>query len=82
MPPDPMSLPDPPSAIARMRASITFTSAIRVALGSRCGVGGVEPVDVGQQDHALRARRLRDACGKTIVVAEADLLGGDRNHFR
>jgi hypothetical protein len=41
------------------------------------GLAVVQAVDIGQQDHALRARRLRDARGEPVIVAEADFLGRD-----
>ena len=40
-------------------------------------VGGVEPVDVRQQDQRVGAGHLGDAGGQPVVVAEADLGGGD-----
>ena len=41
-------------------------------------VGGVEPVDIRQQDQRIGAGHLGDAGGQPVVVAEADLGGGDR----
>jgi hypothetical protein len=38
----------------------------------------VQTIDIRQQHHPLRPRRLRDARGEAIIVAEADLLGRDR----
>ena len=41
-------------------------------------VGGVEAVDVGEQDQRLGQRHDRDARGEPVIVAEADLAGGHR----
>ncbi len=46
------------------------------AIGAR--VGRIEAVDIGQQHQHVGAGHLRDAGGKPVVVAEADLGGGDR----
>ena len=40
-------------------------------------IGGVEPVDVGQQHQHVGLHHLGDARGQAVVVAEADLGGGD-----
>ena len=42
------------------------------------GVGGVEAVDVGQQDQRLGQRHDGDAGGEAVIVAEADLVGRHR----
>ena len=38
-------------------------------------IGGVETIDIGEQHEAVGARHLRDARGKPVVVAVADLGG-------
>ena len=48
-----------------------------LGVGVTLRIGGIEPVDVGEQDHALRGRRLPDAGGEPVIVAEADFLGRD-----
>ena len=48
----------------------------RVGVVGRRGV--VEAGDVGQQDQQVRARHGGDARGEPVVVAIADLAGGDR----
>ena len=40
-------------------------------------VGGVEPVDVGEQHQHIGTGHLGDAGGQPVVVAKADLGGGD-----
>ncbi len=40
-------------------------------------IGGVEAVDVGEQDEGVGADHGGDAGAETVVVAEADLVGGD-----
>ncbi len=50
----------------------------QVGVGIALRIGGIEPVDVGKQDHAARTRRLRHAGGEPIIVAEADFLGRHR----
>ena len=45
----------------------------RVALG----VGGVEAVDVGEEQELVGLDHLGDPGGEAVVVAEADLGGGD-----
>ena len=46
--------------------------------GVAARIGGLEPVDVRQQHHTIRADHLRDTCRKTIVVAIADLRRRNR----
>ncbi len=41
-------------------------------------VGGVEAVDVGEQDQLIGLHHLGDARGQAVIVAEADFGGGDR----
>ena len=41
-------------------------------------VAGIEAVDVGEQDQRLGQRHDGDARRQAVVVAEADLAGGDR----
>jgi hypothetical protein len=36
----------------------------------------VQTVDIGEQDKAGRLGYVGDQCGKPVVVAEPDLLGG------
>ena len=48
------------------------------ASGSRVRIRGVKAVDIRQQHEAVRARHLRHARGQPVVVAVADLGGGDR----
>ena len=45
----------------------------RVALG----VGGVEAVDVGEEEELVGLDHLGDPGGEAVIVAEADLGGGD-----
>ena len=40
------------------------------------GVGGVEAIDIGQQDQLIGPHRHRDLCGQAIIVAKSDLVGG------
>ena len=47
------------------------------AAGSRSRIGGVEAVDVGQQDQLIGLHHLGHARGEAVVVAEADFRGGD-----
>ena len=47
-------------------------------IGILARIGGVEPVDIGQQHQHVGARHLGDARGQPVVVAKADLGGGDR----
>ena len=37
----------------------------------------IEAVDIAEQNHPARPRRLRDARGESVIVAEADFLGRD-----
>ena len=46
--------------------------------GVEARVGGVEAVDVGQQHQQVGADHRRDLRGEAVVVAVADLVGGDR----
>ena len=46
-------------------------------VGVAAGVGGVEAVDVGQQDQLVGLDHFGDAGGEAVVVAEADFGGGD-----
>jgi hypothetical protein len=50
---------------------------MRRAPGCRRGSALVQPVDVGEQHQHVRADHLRHARGQPVVVAVADLLGGD-----
>ena len=34
-------------------------------------------VNIGKQYDACRARRLRNACGQTVIIAKTDFFGGD-----
>ncbi len=56
-------------------------------IGVVARVGGVEPVDVGQQHEQVGARQDRHLRRQEVVVAEGDLIGGggvvlvdDRHH--
>ena len=46
-------------------------------VGVAARVGGVEAVDVGQQDQLVGLHHFGDAGGEAVVVAEADFGGGD-----
>ena len=51
------------------------------AMNARAGptrLAGVEAVDVGQQHQRVGTDQVRDECGEPVVVAEADLVRGDR----
>ena len=41
------------------------------------GIGGVEAVDVGQEDQLFRADALGYDGGQGVVVADDDLMGGN-----
>ena len=77
MPPRDNSEAAPPAiaSISGVIRSTTGRSLARCVLGRR---GIVEAGDVGQEDQEVRAHHRGDARGKTIVVAVADLAGGDR----
>ena len=50
--------------------------ALRGGIGGR--IGGVETINVGQQDHPARPRRLGRPRRQPIIVAKADFGGGHR----
>ena len=67
-----------PLAMASISGVIVRTSGMclrgRVALRVR----GVKPVDVGEQNEAVRFHHAGDARGQPVVVAETDFGGGHR----
>ena len=48
---------------------------LRVGIG--VGVGSVQAVDIGKQDHQIRVDALGHQCGQRIVVAKGIFLDGD-----
>ena len=46
-------------------------------VGMGMGVGGVQPVDVRQEDQKVRVNALRHDGGQGVVVADDDFVGGD-----
>ena len=64
-------------AIASIAGVMRGTVSISSASGSVAGGFGVEAVDVGEQDQEIGAHHGGDAGGKAVVVAVADLGGGD-----
>src|SRR5699024_1696927 len=52
---------------------LDLADALRARLPRR---GGVQGVDVGEQDQRVRAEKLRDERGEAVVVPEADLVRG------
>ena len=76
MPPRESSEPDAP-AIASISGVMRSTSGISLALRAVLRRRVVEPVDVGEQHQQVRARHRGDARREAIVVAIADLVGGD-----
>ena len=86
MPPRDSAEPVPP-AIASISGVIAVTRSSRRAAGSSARVGGVEPVDVGEQHQHVGAGHARHLRRQPVVVAVADLVGGhgvvlvdDRHH--
>ena len=77
MPPLPTpAAPVPPSRTCARSASLrTSATQLRAALAR---VVVVDAVDVGQQHQHVGAHQMRDERGEPVVVAEADLVGGDR----
>ena len=59
--------------MASISGVISRTSWMWRGGGIAARIGGVEPVDVGQQHQRVGADHLRDARGQPVVVAEADL---------
>ncbi len=49
----------------------------RAGIGVGAGIAGVEPVDVGEQDQLIGADRHRHQGREGVVVAEAQLIGGE-----
>ena len=76
IPPEPWLEPGPPAMSQCSRLS-SVTSSICRAVAVDARVGRVEPVDVRQQHETFGADHLRDARGKPIVVAVAQLLRRD-----
>ncbi len=77
MPPVPTRLPEPP-AMASISGVIAATMGRWRGGRVAARVGGVEAVDVGEQDQRLGQRHDGDAGGEAVIVAEADLAGGHR----
>ena len=77
MPPLPRPLPPRPAAIDSSGSS---TATSRISSASACDprVGGVQAVEVGQQHEQGGAHVVRHERGETVVVAVADVVGGDR----
>ena len=76
MPPRDSSDAAPP-AIASISGVMRSTTGMCRAAGIGCGRRGVEPVDVGEQHQQVGADHGGDARGEPVVVAVADLAGGD-----
>ena len=77
MPPEPTAEEAPP-AMRSISGVIAVTSGMNRRLGIARGIGGVQAIDVGQQDQAIGADHLRHARRQPIVVAIADFGGRDR----
>ena len=76
MPPRDSSEPDAP-AIASISGVMRSTSGMSLAFDAVLRRRVVEPVDVGEQHQQVGARHGGDARGEPVVVAVADLVGGD-----
>ncbi len=74
MPPEPMSLPDPP-AMASMAGVISRTRAMNSALGSSFGSAVYRPSMSDNKIQAVGAHHLRDARRQPVVVSIADFGG-------
>ena len=86
MPPVPTVEPAPP-AMASISGVIASTVARWRAVGIAARVGGVEAVDVGEEDQGLGRGHHGDPGREPVIVAEADLARGhgvvlvdDRDH--
>ena len=77
MPPLPRPLPAAPALIDSSGSSAVTTGH---QLGGRIGpwVGGVEPVEVGEQHQDVGVHGVGDQRGDAVVVAVAQLVAGDR----
>jgi len=80
MPPDPMALLTPP-AIASIRRRDFEHPGNELRVGIVVRVGRVQSVDIRQENQAIGAHHLRDACREAVVVAVADLGRRDRVVF-
>ena len=76
MPPLPRPLPPAPAAIESSGSS-TPTSAISERRGIAPRIGRVQAVEIGQQHEQGSADVVRHERGEAVVVAVADLVGGD-----
>ena len=79
-----LTMPPVPTAAARAAGHGLDLGRDRLDHGQVAGgrvaarVGGVEAVDVGEQDQRLGQRHDRDPGREPVIVAEADLAGGHR----
>ena len=67
-----------PSAIRSISGVMARTSGMWRALRVALRIGGVEPVDVGEQHEAIGFHHRGDARAQPVVVAVADFGGRDR----
>ena len=77
MPPLPRALPADPALDSSAWSNSTISSMSEASASMR-GIGGEQTGRVGEQDQQVGAHEMRDERRQAVVVAEADLVVGDR----